>query len=193
MSFFEERFPACVRFGVSGGPRFSTSSAMAQNGFSAKQRNWLYPLQEWQAAAGVQKESDFKQVRAFFYNVYGAFDGFRFKDWSDYRVQAGEGVIITRPDGAKQLARAYTYGARTFLRPISKPVEGTVAITGGGTLDYTTGIVTDGAPTAWTGEFDVPVEFAEDLMDVEVVNKQGANGEFFLSWGSLRLREIRQP
>ena len=41
--------------------------------------------------------------------------------------------------------------------------------------------------------FDVPVEFAEDLMDVEVVNRQGANGELFLSWGSLRLREIRQP
>lgn len=193
MSFFEERFPACIRFGVSGGPRFSTTSATAQNGFSAKQRNWQYPLQEWQAAAGVQKESDFKQVRAFFYNVYGAFDGFRFKDWSDYRVGPGEGVIITRPDGAKQLAKAYAYGVRTFTRPISKPVQGTVTITGGGTLDYTTGIVTGGTPTAWVGEFDVPVEFADDLMDVEVVNKQGQNGEFFLSWSSLRLREIRQP
>lgn len=193
MSFFEERFPACIRFGVSGGPRFSTTSATAQNGFSAKQRNWQYPLQEWQAAAGVQKESDFKQVRAFFYNVYGAFDGFRFKDWSDYRVGAGEGVIITRPDGALQLAKAYVYGARTFTRPISKPVAGTVVLTGAGTVNYTTGIVTEGTPTAWTGEFDVPVEFVDDLMDVEVVNKQGQDGEFFLSWSSLRLREIRQP
>lgn len=193
MSFFEERFPSCIRFGVSGGPRFSTSAATAQNGFSAKQRNWQYPLQEWQAAAGVQKESDFKEVRAFFYNVYGMFDGFRFKDWADYRATTGEGVIITRDDGALQLAKAYTYGARTFTRPISKPVQNAVALVGGGTLNYTTGIITGGTPTGWTGEFDVPVEFMDDLMDVEVVNKQGLAGEFFLSWGSLRLREIRQP
>lgn len=192
MAFFEERFPECIRFGVTGGPRFSTTRTTAQNGFSAKQRNWQYPLQSYQAAQAVQSEADFEAVRAFFYNVYGGYDGFRFKDWSDYRVPAGKGVIITRDDGLKQLARAYTYGARTFTRPIAKPVAGTVVITGGGVLDYTTGIVTGGAPTAWTGEFDVPVEFAEDLMDVEIVNKSSSKG-MFLSWASLQLTEIRIP
>lgn len=192
MAFFEERFPECIRFGVTGGPRFSTTRTTAQNGFSAKQRNWQYPLQSYQAAQAVQSEADFEAVRAFFYNVYGGYDGFRFKDWSDYRVTAGKGVIITRDDGLKQLARAYTYGVRTFTRPISKPVAGTVVITGGGVLDYTTGIVTGGAPTAWVGEFDVPVEFAEDLMDVEIVNKSSSKG-MFLSWASLQLTEIRIP
>lgn len=191
MSFFEERFPECVKFGVTGGPRFSTSRVDAQNGFSSKQRNWQYPLQEWQAADGIKKEADFEKVRAFFYNVYGAFDGFRFKDWSDFRAKEGTGAILTLPGGGKQLARAYTYGARTFVRPISKPVAGTVTITGGGTLDYTTGIVTGGTPSGWVGEFDVPVEFVEDLMDVEIVNKQASNGTFFLSWASIRLREVR--
>ncbi len=192
MAFFEERFPECIRFGVTGGPRFSTTRTTAQNGFGAKQRNWQYPLQSYQAAQAVQSEADFEAVRAFFYNVYGGYDGFRFKDWSDYRVPAGKGVIITRDDGLKQLARAYTYGVRTFTRPIAKPVPGTVTLTGGGVLDYTTGIVTGGAPTAWVGEFDVPVEFAEDLMDVEVVNKSSSKG-LFLSWASLQLTEIRIP
>lgn len=191
MSFFEERFPECIRFGVTGGPRFSTTRATSQNGFSSKQRNWQYPLQSYQAANAVQSESDFEAVRAFFYNVYGGFDGFRFKDWSDFRVGAGQGVILTRPDAQQQLGRAYVYGARTFVRPISKPVEGTVLLEGGGSVDYTTGIVTGGA-TGWTGEFDVPVEFAADLMDVEIVNKSIGKG-FFLSWASLELREIRIP
>lgn len=193
MSFFEERFPERIRFGVTGGPRFSTSRTVAQSGYAAKQRNWLYPLHEWQASDAIKTESDFEAVRAFFYNVFGAFDGFRFRDWADYRASAaaGTGAILTRADGAKQLARAYTYGARTFLRPVSKPVPGSVVLVGGGEVDETTGIVSGGSPTAWTGEFDVPVEFAEDLMDVEVVNRRGAGGEYFLSWASLRLREIR--
>lgn len=190
MSFFEERFPSCIKFGVTGGPRFSTSKATSQNGFTSKQRNWLYPLQSYQAADGIKNEADFEAVRAFFYNVYGGFDGFRFKDWSDYKVADGQGVIITHDDDSKQLARAYTYGARTFIRPISKPVPGTVTITGGGTLDYTTGLIDGGTPTSWVGEFDVPVEFAEDLMDVEVVNRSGTKG-LFLSWASLQLQEIR--
>jgi len=190
MSFFEERFPSCIKFGVTGGPRFSTSKATSQNGFTSKQRNWLYPLQSYQADNAIKNEADFEAVRAFFYNVYGGFDGFRFKDWSDYKVADGQGVIITHDDDSKQLARAYTYGARTFIRPITKPVPGTVVITGGGTLDYTTGLISEGDPVSWTGEFDVPVEFAEDLMDVEVVNRSGTKG-LFLSWASLQLQEIR--
>ena len=190
MSFFEERFPSCIKFGVTGGPRFSTSKATSQNGFTSKQRNWLYLLQSYQADNAIKNEVDFEAVRAFFYNVYGGFDGFRFKDWSDYKVADGQGAIITLDDDSKQLARAYTYGARTFIRPISKPVPGTVTITGGGTLDYTTGLIDGGTPTSWVGEFDVPVEFAEDLMDVEVVNRSGTKG-LFLSWASLQLQEIR--
>ena len=126
MSFFEERFPSCIKFGVTGGPRFSTSKATSQNGFTSKQRNWLYPLQSYQADNAIKNEADFEAVRAFFYNVYGGFDGFRFKDWSDYKVADGQCVIITHDDDSKQLARAYTYGARTFIRPITKPVPGTV-------------------------------------------------------------------
>ncbi len=190
MSFFEERFPSCIKFGVTGGPRFSTGKAVATNGFTSKQRNWLYPLQSYQAANAIKSEADFEAVRAFFYNVYGGFDGFRFKDWSDYKVADGQGAILTHDDDSKQLARAYTYGARTFIRPISKPVPGTVTITGGGTLNYTTGLISGGDPVSWTGEFDVPVEFAEDLMDVEVVNRSGTKG-LFLSWASLQLQEIR--
>lgn len=193
MSFFEERFPECIRFGVTGGPRFSTGRTVAQNGFTAKQRNWRYPLQRFEAAHGIKSESDFEKVRAFFYNVYGGFDGFRFRDWSDYQVKAGQGVVIVRDDGLRQLARAYTYGARVFTRPIAKPVPGSVQLSGPGVVDYTTGLVTGGTPATWTGQFDVPVEFADDLMDVEVVNKKGASGEFFLSWASLQLQEIRIP
>ena len=31
----------------------------------------------------MKDETDFAEIRAFFYNVAGQFDGFRFKDWAD--------------------------------------------------------------------------------------------------------------
>ena len=39
---------------------------------------------------------------------------------------------------------------------------------GGRTLDFATGIYTGGAAT-WTGEFDVPVRFADDELDLSIV------------------------
>lgn len=188
MAFFEDRFPECVSYGASGGPVWSTTVTTTQSGKRFANRNFVYPKHEYDASQGVKTKEDFENVRAFFYNVFGQFDGFRYKDWSDFEVTAGQGVIITLTGGAKQLGRRYAFGARTFDRPISKPVNGTVTITGGGTLDYTTGLITGGAPTSWVGEFDVPVAFGTDLLSAEIVSRNSSG--LLFSWASIPLKEI---
>lgn len=189
--FFEDQFPTCISFGARGGPMFSTAITRTASGRRSANRNFEYPLHDYEASYGVKKQSDFEEVRAFFYNVFGQFDGFRYKDWADFTATSGQGVIVT-VDGAAHLAKRYAFGSRTFDRLISKPVNGTVTITGGGTLDYTTGVITGGSPTAWTGEFDVPCAFMTDLLTAEIINKQGSDeGEFILSWASIPIREIR--
>ncbi len=100
------------------------------------------------------------------------------------------------------MERAYVFGARTFLRPIYKPVTGatftrtrsgvTSAITP--TVATTTGVVTvtghsSGDTYRWTGEFDVPVAFTSDMMEASIDNRSA--GQFVISWPSVQVEEIR--
>ena len=75
--------------------------------------------------------------------------------------------------------KRYASGAQSWTRTITKPVAGTVRIAVGGveqpsgwSVDATTGIVTFGAaPSAGIAitagfEFDVPVRFDSDALDV---------------------------
>ena len=62
--------------------------------------------------------------------------GFRWKDWSDYKsclpsqALAATDQVLGVGDGSRtafQLVKAYASGAQTYVRPIVKPVAGTVA------------------------------------------------------------------
>lgn len=188
LPFLDELLDPEISLFAKGGPQWSTTSATAINGFGARNQNWRYPLHSYDVAYAIRTNEDFEVVRAFFYLTRGAYAGFLYQDWTDYIATAGSGVILTLDDGRKQLARRYAVGSHVFDRPISKPVPGTVALTGGGTLDYATGIVTGGAPTAWTGEFHVPVHFVSDHLPAEIVDR---GEDFYISSGQIQLEEVR--
>ena len=93
---------------------------------------------------------------------------------SDQQIGTGTGSLQ-----AFQLAKRYTSGPQTWVRTIAKPVTGTVRVAlgmveqmSGWTLDTTTGVIT--FTTAPAGgviiragfEFDVPVRFDSDTLDV---------------------------
>ena len=111
-----------------------------------------------------------------------------------------------------QLTKAYTSGSVTHVRTIAKPIITTIQFwldTGGGPTEFTrvasspaasefsvasaTGLITLNAANApavsddlyWDGEFDVPVRFDTDQMDMEQ--------EFFelVNWRGLPIVEIR--
>ena len=118
----------------------------------------------------------------------GRLYGFRFKDWADYKSCAPSQRIseMDQPIGIGDgttttfaLTKAYGTVPHVYQRRIEKPVAGTirVALSGaeqfnGWSSDPVTGIVTfevapDSGVTITAGyQFDVPVRFDSDLMDV---------------------------
>lgn len=202
MAFFEERLDPCITFGARGGPVFNTQVSKVDSGFRSANKNWAFPLHRYDVSQGIKSNADFETVRAFFYNVSGQFDGFRFKDWADFEaVQTNTSLTASGSDW--QMQRKYVRGARTFLRPIYKPVSGTASIyrtrssvvtTATATIDYATGLATitghvGGDTYTWNGEFDVPVAFTSDVMEAEIVNR-GRDG-LLISWPSCQVEEIR--
>lgn len=204
MAFFEQQFDPRLSFGARGGPVWSTSVARVQSGRRYANRNWSAPLHRYNVGHAIKDETDFDIVRSFFYVVSGAYDGFRFKDWSDYRATQANSYLTQQSGspGEWQLQRAYTVGSRTYLRDIFKPIAGlTVRRYRSGNwsdasdaqVDTTDGTVhlpshAGGDTYAWIGEFDVPVAFVEDSMEAEIVDN---GGEFLMQWPSITVEEIR--
>ncbi len=205
MMFFDERFPEDISFGARGGPRFSTEVNRTVGGQRFVNRNWLLPLQHYDVSHGIKVPADFERIRAFFYNVYGQFDAFRYKDWTDFECNAVKlGSLAPLDAPIWQLQRDYVRGVRTFHRPIYKPRPGKVIVTrhrAGATstpsssVDYATGQVTmtghvSGDTYTWVGEFDVPVAFTSDVLEAQVVNRNPQKG-LLVEWPAITLDEIR--
>lgn len=205
MAFFEQRLPAWTQYGAKGGPVFSTSKAYMLNGRRITNKNWSAPLHRYDVSQCVKTEAQFQEMRAFFYVVSGAFDGFRYKDWQDYRVNTTQGVLTLISAGQYQMTKRYTIGSRTYTRDIQKPVAGaqifrtrsgsTTNITGtDASVNTATGVVTianhvSGDTYTWSGEFDVPVAFVSDEFQPEVVSANGT--EYLIASGQILLEEVR--
>lgn len=188
MSFHEVRFPAAISFGSSGGIERRTEIVTLANGFEERNTPWSQSRRRYDAGLGVRALEDLDEVLAFFEARRGMLYGFRWKDWLDHkscpssrspdptdqRIGIGDGT--TR---VFQLAKAYVPGPHAFIREIRKPVEGTVRVAAGGieapaTVDHATGEVTFAGPPAAGAdvtagfEFDVPVRFDADVIEVNL-------------------------
>jgi len=197
MSFFEERFPDDIAQGAMGGPSFKTSEVKVSGGARSANKDWSAPLHFFNVASGIKSRDDFKIARSFFWVVFGAFDGFRFKDFSDYACMRSESILTLVSGSNWQLGKRYVYGSRGVTRTIKKPVAGSVIVydVGGSALptvlDATTGIATvTGTPATWAGEFDVPCKFSNDKMDARQI---GDDDGMFIDWGSIDIEELRNP
>lgn len=149
---------------------------------------WAGSRRRYDASYGVRRADDLAAVVAFFEARNGRLYGFRWKDWADYKscLPSGQPAIgdqlIGVGDGETvefQLAKSYASGAQSYSRPITKPVLGTSVIAldaveqvAGWAVNTATGIVTfDTAPAEGVlvtagFEFDVPVRFDTDQLDV---------------------------
>lgn len=184
------RFPLNIAFGAIGGPRYQTSIAPVNSGREYRNADWTSSLGKWEVGMRPMRKADTDALIAFFRAVKGRAYGFRFRDWSDYQVTAGQGVVIQNPDGTLQLAKQYISGSLIEYRPIATPVQGTVVMTGGGTIDYITGQVVGGSTSnTWTGEFDIPVRFDTDELHLDAVDK--SQGEVLFQWQQIPIVEIR--
>jgi uncharacterized protein (TIGR02217 family) len=201
MTFSETRINLGYDYGAMGGPRFSTTILTQGNGQEQRNVNWSQPLGRWQLGSRTLFREEIDSFLAFHTARKGSLQGFRFKDWSDYKFsnQIGTG------NGSKtqfQLYKTYTAAGQSVKRPITKPVTGTVQVKVNGstvtfTLNSTTGVVTlttapsTGATVTASGEFDVPVRFEQDSINFRFVAADPDSGEALFELQQLSVIEIR--
>ena len=188
MAFHEVRFPDNISRGARGGPERRTQIVELASGDEGRNASWANSRRRYDAAYGIRRADDLAAVVAFFEARNGRLYGFRWKDWADFKsclpsgTPAATDQVIGTGDGAMtafQLVKSYVSGAQTWTRTITKPVAGTVRVaidgveqTSGWSVDTTTGIVSfatapaAGATITAGFEFDVPVRFDTDTLDV---------------------------
>ncbi len=196
MNFHEIRFPANLSFGSVGGPERRTDVVTLASGYEERNTPWAHSRRRYDAGLGLRSLDDIAVLIAFFEARRGQLYGFRWKDWADFKsckpsdAPRHDDQVIARGDGAKrvfQLFKTYRSGESSYLRPIQKPVQGTVraAIQGDElregvdyAVDPATGFVTftepplAGAEVSAGYEFDVPVRFNADRILTSVASFQ---------------------
>ncbi len=194
MSFDEIRFPEPIGFGSSGGPMRRTEIVTLGSGFEERNTPWAQSRRRYQAGYGIRTLDDLYAVIAFFEAREGELRGFRFKDVTDWtstspgaaitptdqRIGTGDGVTT-----GFDLTKTYGSPVQSTVRPITKPVEGSVRIAVDGNeliegigfdVEHTTGRVSflsgfvpsAGAAVMAGFEFDVPVRFDTDHLSVSL-------------------------
>jgi uncharacterized protein (TIGR02217 family) len=194
MSFHEVRFPTAISRGCSGGPERRTDVVVLGSGFEERNSRWANSRRYFNAGYGVRSLNDLYEVVAFFEERRGRLYGFRWKDHSDWKscapdatpaaldqvIGSGTGVLAVF-----QLKKTYGVSFAPWVREIKKPAAGTVKVAVAGivktagthfAVDPSTGVVTflagnipaNGANVTAGFEFDVPVRFDSDKLEVNV-------------------------
>ncbi len=199
MSFHDVRFPEDIAVGAVGGPGFDTAVVTLSSGREKRNRNWTEARGAWDVAHGLKTQAQLDRLIAFFRARQGRAHAFRFKDWSDHRMErqaigSGDGATV-----AFQLSKLYTDGGGfQASRRITRPVAGSVRVwlddveqVDGVATDHAIGIVSfveapaPGVSVEAECDFDVPARFDSDQMKV-TVEEYGA-----FSWGQIPIIEVR--
>lgn len=195
MAFVDERFPDKISYDAIERIKHNTSVVMVNSGARSANKNWAFPLREFDVSHAMRVKTYMDTLVAFNLAVAeGRANTFRYKAWADYIATASQGIITLISGDNYQMYRRYTFGASTKDRKITLPVSGTIAVAGGGTytIAYTTGIITrtgGAAPTGWSGEYDVLTYLATDISDFAIRNRAG--GEYLMGNEQITLHETR--
>lgn len=194
MSFHEIRFPTAISRGAQGGPERRTDVVVLGSGFEERNSRWSASRRSYNAGYGVATLDALHEVVAFFEERRGRFHGFRWRDHADWKscppsagTTALDQVIGIGNGTALSFQLKKTYGAShaPYAREITKPVIGTIKIAVDGvtqtlgthyTADITNGVILfedgeapgSGAVVTAGFEFDVPVRFDTDKLDINL-------------------------
>jgi len=207
-AFHETRLPARLAFGCTGGVERRTQVTTLASGFERRSSPWAQGRRRYLIGTAVRPLDDAAALVAFFEARRGRLHGFRFRDPADCKscspsqTPAATDQVIGTGDGARKafaLTKTYGSGPTAVVRPITKPVGGTVKVAVAGValavgafaVDTATGLVTlttapvAGAIVTAGFEFDVPVRFDGDRIDVTLESFNAARV------GAVALVEVR--
>jgi len=194
MAFHAVRFPLDVALGARGGPERRTDVVTLAGGGEQRNGRWQHSRRRYNAGYGVKSRADMAAVLAFFEERRGRLHGFLWRDGLDFSsngaVPTPLDQLLGTGDGERsqfQLVKRYGADFDPYLRPITRPVSGSVRVavagveqTGGFSVDGATGVVSFASAPAMGAQvragflFDVPVRFDTDRLDVELTSFDGA-------------------
>jgi uncharacterized protein (TIGR02217 family) len=192
MAFHDAQLPSDVERGAQGGPRFKTTILILGGGLEKRNIDWATTRAEYDISYGIESKADYSDVIEFFYARQGRAHSFRFKDWADFEITDQTVLTTDGSTATVTMFKRYTSGGVNFDRTITKPLASGWVVTVNAVsqtvvydtspaatevaINTTTGVITLGSTHAATsgqavnitGEFDVPVRFDTDALDVNV-------------------------
>jgi uncharacterized protein (TIGR02217 family) len=188
-AFHEVLLPLPFALGTSGGPERRVDIVALGSGAEARNTPWAHGRRRYDIGGAVRTLDELHELIAFFEARRGKLHGFRFRDPFDFKSCApslavsATDQVLGEGDGEAvtfQLVKAYGAGDATYVRPIAKPVEGSVLVAIDGealapdafSVNATTGIVvlddapSEGAVVSAGFRFDTPVRFDLDRLDL---------------------------
>jgi uncharacterized protein (TIGR02217 family) len=195
MAFHDIRFPSDISRGAHGGPERRTDIVVLGSGAEERNARWADSRRAYNAGYGIKSLDELNAVIAFFEERRGRLYGFRWRDHLDWKSCAPEQTTVatdqllgvgTGTQANFPLIKTYGRSFAPWARVISKPTPSTVVLAVDGVIQLPTHVSTDhssGLVTFSTGhippagsqitagfEFDVPVRFDTDRLDI---NMQG--------------------
>ena len=182
--FDDVTFPIEIGAEASVSPGFSTNIVTSASGYEFRNANWAQARLRFDAGPGVRSDRELETLITFFRARRGPAVGFRFRDSYDFSsnqmssASTATDQLIGFGDGARvEFPLIKTYGTGEERR-ITRPIAGTlrVAVEGveavsGWTLQSLGVLQFDDPPAPGVAitagfEFDVPVRFAEDRIEI---------------------------
>ncbi|WP_100260222.1 DUF2460 domain-containing protein [Qipengyuania seohaensis] len=181
-AFDDVHFPLALGRETRISPEFSTTVAVTSSGHERRNALWSDARMQYDVGPGVRSQKELATLINFFRARYGPARGFRLRDPYDFSSRDGDGEptmtdeLLGVGDGIQasfQLKRNYDGQER----PITRPVDGSILVSvdnspasgwshvGMGEIRFETPPA-DGAQVRAGFQFDVPVRFAEDRIDI---------------------------
>lgn len=183
-SFHNERLPENIEIGARGGLGFLTHVNELNDGSDQRNIEWSQAKGRWDISYGARDKEDIDAVKTFHLTKYGKAIGFRFRDWTDYimprqAIGTGNGTQTSWPVYKLYQTPAGNY----YQRYLTRLVDGSVFVWVNGvqqgisdySIDLNTGdlvitpAVAGGLTVEFACQFDVPVNFDVDRLDIQAI------------------------
>lgn len=199
-SFHDVRFPVHIAFGAAINPERRTEIVTLGSGFEERNTRWAHSRRQYDAGQGVRTIDDLHEIVAFFEERRGMLYSFRWHDRIDCKSCAPSKTVtafdqvLGQGDGTTadfQLIKVYGEVHAPYTRLIQKPLTGSVKVAvndevleegvdfsvdlDSGTVSFLNQVPAEAEGITAGFEFDVPVRFATDRLDINLTAFEAGN------------------
>lgn len=86
-------FPIDISYGAQSSSKFNTTIVTVASGYEKRIANWKDAMHEFNVSHNIKTEEQASSLKKLGMQMRGALISFMFKDWTDYKVNANEGII----------------------------------------------------------------------------------------------------